>query len=323
MRVITKVKTDRASNCSLKPFTKSNSHIMFLDNNVFHDISYKINSEKNNPIKINDYWYGKHHMMLDIITDVVANKIFEYKIPISNKDKRITENKKNYNLSLQELQTMVLNNQDIKHITISEGMLFKYPQLKKYSLKELYKMLKHISNTKFKLLYKVRIRNGNKFDLYDWCNYDYEEEEENSNIKNYTPQSFFNIELIEPYKESKNIQEKEREFKISFNDFLSRCYLNNILNINFDNMDVNLYDKLTDNSLSIFRKFLLIIKNNTVIRLSFLTLKNFLGFKTKNNTMVKKVIKNCLDELKENNLITWYQNDFNLYKKIDYFITKI
>ena len=285
--------TNRSFNLTLNPTIKNNRKINF---------PYDFNPDF--PLIVSDEWNAKNAMMLDVITDVVYNKInpneksFSYNYHKVPKDLLINESFLDYLKNNDDILNKKLYDKFNKTIIIDDLFLWKnYPFLTKFSSTQLFNFLNDTSKYKIKGTIKIRIKNNNGSKRkYKLVSHELD-----------TFENIFNIELLSQnngnYINEKYMKPRDRKYKIKFDSLLGFVFIQDIQTLNIDVLNSDFYS-LPEFAQFIYRKLILKRKIGTDIILYLDDLKSFLALKT-NSVDLRFIIEKNLKALEDFGLIKW------------------
>lgn len=238
--------------------------------------------------------------MIDILTDKYL-KIF-YK---NNNDGEIPKSPYNYDsckITEDELKKL-LNKKQTINLEFSDQEICNnyYFMFNKVTNSNIHDILMHLCETNFKLYYNCRVykkfnNNKEKFYYFTFSNLNSEKEEY---------QNFFNLEIIDENK-GKNGKVYERLYRLKFESQFSKCFLQNIKNINIDWFPSEYYKLLTNNELIFYKFFILPFYNLDTINISLYDVKSRMNIVSNIKFNSKRFTELILESLKQKNVIKNY-----------------
>jgi hypothetical protein len=176
-----------------------------------------------------------------------------------------------------------------------------FPILKPYNSAEIEDMIKSTSQCKVVMKYNVRYFDGKEYRNFPFINYS-------------SPCSFFSILDISKHRVSINGNILERYYNICVNTHLGYLFMQNCFSSYIDLIPDKFYT-MSDYAQLFYRLLILPFFGDSKLGLDYIRTRLFL--KTKDNYMVKKMIRNMLEELEGNLFIKepveLKQNDKYLY----------
>jgi len=278
--------TSRSFNLTLNPVIKSK-----------RKINFPYNFSPAFPLEVSDEWNAKNAMMLDVISDIIYNKMNPDEKSFSSIHYEITDDKIIDENFLKSLNKDLLNNYN-ESILVNDLFLWKnYPFLMGLSSTQLFNLLNNTSNCKIKGFIKVRVKNDNgstkKHKLVSYKLNEFE--------------NIFNLDIVSQnngnYKNEKYMKPRDREYKINFNSILGFILMQDIQTLNTDIINSNFYS-LPEFAQFIYRKLMLTRKINTNIEIYLDELKSFLAVRS-SDTHLKNMIEKNLNSLEDVGLIKW------------------
>lgn len=181
-------------------------------------------------------------------------------------------------------------------IVLNDGDLRReLPFLRKYTSKQIEEMIKQTSNCILWMNFPVYIHTGKQYGVFPFDNFRHASQ-------------LFTLGEVKESKMSKNKKVLEREYPIRFDTILGYMFMQNMASSYMDFLPGKFYE-MSDYAQLYYRLFILsyflnkatgkIPKNPITID----EIRQRLALKTKDTSMVRKVIKRILEELKANNFI--------------------
>jgi hypothetical protein len=181
-------------------------------------------------------------------------------------------------------------------ITLNDGQLRReLPFLKKYSSRQIGRMIVQTSQSTLLMNYPICIYTGKKYEAIPFNNFGH-------------LSRLFTLEKPRNSKVSKSGKVLEREYRIRFDTVLGYMFAQNISSSYMDLLPGKFYE-MSDYAQLYYRLFILSYYPNKATGkipknpLSIEEIRKRLALKTKDTSMVRKVIRRILEELKANNFI--------------------
>ena len=272
-----KLISERSINRSLKLISRKGKNVSF---------PYKFDDN----LIVSQPWRTRDFTILDIIANLYKTEFYKklnIKSPKNPYQKEILDFGKNIteeSLKEVEFKTTPLS------IIIKDRVIFKkYKYLLKYNSTQLYDMFKNTSECKFKINYPVRVydKKIKKYKLSHYNNF-------NNDFEN-----LFDISILDENKNKQGVH--GLTYKICFNSSLSKLFIYNILTMNYDWLDYNIYS-VKDITQLLYRKYI-ITNNRFNIEIDYDDFESVLGLNVNNITITKKYIEVGLKELQKLKLI--------------------
>jgi hypothetical protein len=241
-----------------------------------------------------EYWGAEEQMLIDVLGDILRISAYKNAKPQIIALKRFIST-----FDKDMVDTYFADNDVSKCMPVEYPLMLypvkvDYPFLKKYTSKTFYGLMERVSKIKLLCKYRYKINNIER-------NYDFDKRKdlitEKMNKFEFLPngpQNLFSFEY-----------DKDRDrYKILFDTGLGRLFANNILAAEWEWLPFEFY-QLSKNTQNLYRKFMLVKKKNTEIKLMDLELARVLKLQSLNRTARNKSIKRLLKELAENGYIEW------------------
>lgn len=187
-------------------------------------------------------------------------------------------------------------------ILLNDGNLRKeLPFLRKYSSKQISNMIIRTSQCILWMNYPICFYNGKQYQLFPFGNFGYSSR-------------LFTLEIINESKVSKNKNVLEREYRIRFDTILGYMFMQNMVSCYMDLLPGKFYE-MSDYAQLYYRLFILSYFPNkktgrTPKNPIFIDeIRKRLVLKTKDTSIVRKIIKRILDELVRYNFIKDYAEE--------------
>lgn len=272
-------------------------HGAYKKKNSLIDFKNRIPTSKGNQVKeLSEFCISK-----SILDNVVKNVHTPYPPPEFDNDYRYPDHYKNFTAELEHFSIEgALSGEDKKYnrakkvfeITITDSELKMHVSfLKRYSSKELSEMIRRVANFRITMHYPVRFFN---YTTKDYENYVYE--------NHGYPCSFFTLKENGNDKISVNGKILSRSYRISFNTMLGFFFIQNCLSCYTDLIPFRFYD-MSDYAQLFYRILILPYYGDIKNPIEMDEIRNRLLFKTKDRSMVRKVIMRILNELTDNGFI--------------------
>jgi hypothetical protein len=231
-----------------------------------------------------EYWGAEEQMLIDVLGDIL--RISAYK---NAKPQKVALKRYISSIDKDMVGTHFTDNDVSKCMPVEYPLALypaqiKYPFLKKYTQKTFYKLMERAS--------KIKVR----------CNYRYKINHIEKNAERMTKFEFFPKEPQSLF--SSEYETENDRYMIRFDKGLGRLFANNILAAEWEWLPFEFY-QLSKNAQNLYRKFLLVKKKNTEIKLMDHEIARMLKLQTANRTARNKSIKRLLKELAENGYIEW------------------
>ena len=255
------------------------------------------------------YWGAEEQMLIDVLGDVIRHVKYKNSKPkkdvlqawisrfsVSNVDDEFVHNDVNEKFLVQYYFNL-------------DRLKLLYPFLKDYSDRQFNDLLNRTSAIQFKMKYRYKIFNIER--NQDW-------DTNKTKVKKYFgkyefypdgPQRLFTFE-----------DKNTGDYIINFNTGLGSLFANNMLAMEWEWLSFEFYE-LSKNAQNLYRKYILVKKKGSELRLTDIELAKMLKLQTTNRTARKKSIERLLAELVENGYI-----DYKIekgYKDVVFLIRKI
>lgn len=290
------IASERSFNRSMF-YCKRNKNIQFP---ITFELNPLINDGKEFTYETDDYWDSEKSMFLDIITDMILHKFYFLRTLKVPKNPYIVPDR-----FLKDPEGKIGMSEN--HMCFSEENLRdRYSMLEKYNSNEIYKVLLSISNTKFKMTsFPTRYCLDKKIKSFSFLA---NKIESMSNL--------FDLTVTDQKNSFNNSRVYDRSYSIVFSNNLGLFFLNNVILINTDLLDEELY-KLPDISQMIYKMIILPEYKVKVVKISMKKLVKKLNLKVNSSSSHLSVVRKHLDILKNNNFIK------NHYETIERFSRQV
>jgi len=251
-------------------------------------------------------WNMNNFMILDIIADLIIRKFYYKKehIPINPYDPIVIERASKLT---KETLKFVDSTSSISNIFIKDKELFmSYKFLLDYNSNQIYDMLKSAADCKFKIIYPVRIYNP-ETKRYEVENY--------NNFENGF-ESLFDLEITNENRVGKKLF--GLSYKISFNSCLSRLFVYNVLAVNYDWINIEMYSSNNMAQL-IYRKYILTNHKRKEYIIPYDDFNKVLGLNISNITVAKKKIEKGLEVLRTSGKIDSWKFGVKCRRDLTYY----
>jgi len=177
-----------------------------------------------------------------------------------------------------------------QRVIISDSYLKEQlPFLKIYSSREIHELIKSTSECALEMTYPIRFFDGKKYEKYPFFN-------------NSIPSTMYRLLNVNVIKTSKNGHVLDREYEIIFDTFLGYYFVQNCISCYTDLLPDSFYS-LSDYAQLLYRLLILPYYKKVKNPLSLDEIRYRLDFKTKDTYMVRKVVRELLEELEAHHLI--------------------
>jgi hypothetical protein len=187
-------------------------------------------------------------------------------------------------------------------IVLNDGQLRKeLPFLRKYSSKQIKEMIIQTNNCVLWMNYPVSVYTGKQYEILPFDNF-------------VCPSRLFSLTQIKGSRKDKNKKILEREYHLQFNTLLGFAFQQNTLSSYVDLLPGKFYE-MSDYAQMYYRLFIITYFPNKKTGktpknpLSIEEIRKRLVLSTKDTSMVRKVIRRILEELKSNQFIKSYSED--------------
>ena len=272
-----KLISERSINRSLKLISRKGKNSSF---------PYKFDDN----LIVSQPWKISNFIGLDIIANIYKDRLYK-RLNIKNVINPYQEDilKVAKNFTEDSLKDIKSDNKNMSMIIKDRDIFKKYKYLLKYNSTQLYDMFKNTSECKFKINYPVRVydKKTKKYKLSHYNNFDNDFE------------NLFDISILDENKNKQGVH--GLTYKICFNSSLSKLFIYNILTMNYDWLDYNIYS-VKDITQLLYRKYI-ITNNRFNIEIDYDDFESVLGLNVNNITITKKYIEVGLKELQKLKLI--------------------
>ena len=257
------------------------------------------------------YWGAQEYMIYDLLADSIRKFAYQKSKPrksvLKSYISRFSKNTVESNFTENKL---IPGQRFIFPLTLKDLRSY-YPFINKYTPKQFYDLVERASKIKLICNYRYKIN-----DIASAHNFDTNKSSRREQIAKFPfrpkePQNIFDFEY----------DEKNESYKIYFRSGLGALFANNILAAEWEWLPFEFFE-LSKNAQNLYRKFILIKKKETQVRLSYLEIAKCLKLMTPNQTAKRKAIEKLLSELTpeyiEFERVEGYKNDcvFSIKKMI-------
>ncbi|OQA17923.1 MAG: hypothetical protein BWY61_02087 [Firmicutes bacterium ADurb.Bin354] len=181
------------------------------------------------------------------------------------------------------------------------------PFLGKYSSKELSELITNTGQCALEMTYPIRFYNGNKYDNFFFNNIG-------------VPSTLYTLYDVKAVKTSKDGHILDRQYDIIFDTFLGFYFIQNSISCYTDLIPDKFYS-LSDYAQLLYRLLILPYYKKVKNPLSLNEIRYRLDFKTKDTYMVRKVVRELLEELEAHSFIK-EPKEIRIYKDYLYSFTR-
>lgn len=257
-----------------------------LDIHNPHKKNFSLPFSDNGTTVCDQYWGAREYMLIDILGDTLRKYAYKNSKPKRSVLKqfisRLDSNTVKTNFTENKVEPNQITSFEISFSYVRRS----YPFFKKYGPQKFYQLVEKTSNIGLICDYKYKI-NHTQSD-YNWDTKKSKTKEQISKIdfKPKIPQRLFEFDYFP----------SNKTYKIHFSSGLGALYANNILAAEWEWLPFKFFE-LSKSAQNLYRKFVLVKKKDSEIRISEYLIANTLKLTTPNQTTRRKAIERLLGEL--------------------------
>lgn len=231
-----------------------------------------------------EYWGAEEQMLFDVLGDVLRRSAYQNAKPQKVQLKRFISQIDKDGVDTRFTENDASKCKPIEFPLRLYAAKYHFPFLLKYTRKAFHQLMERASKIRVRCNYKYKINHFDK-NREVITKFDFSPRE---------PQGLFTYQY----------DAKDDRYTILFNTGMGRLFANNILAAEWEWLPFEFYN-LSKNAQNLYRKFLLVRKKGTNIRLFDYKLAQVLKLQTTNRTVRNKSIRRLLEELVQKKYLEW------------------